>query len=470
MRPGRGLGEESVVQPLPNYFLADQPPEAVLRPAMVVEACQTLRRNRERFLLPRSTESVVQTLADLGRSWTHPHSPWRARALELGPAALGLSREVLADGLDAFFRQMTARNLTALVVQDLGHPQRLDRLVSNDAETFQGALAQARGPELLAEFTAGVLPTPVFTALIHGLLVRSAQFVKCATGTSILPRLFAHSLRDLEPKLAACLEVAEWPGGTADLEAALFAEADCVVASGRDETMDALRRVLPPRVRFLAHGHRVSAGYVAREALLGSDEDRVLEAAARDVVAWNQLGCLSPHVIFVETGGKLPPEGFAARLAEELDRLEATLPRGPVDDETAAEIFRRREYYRLRAAVDDATRCWFSRDSTAWSVVYESDSQFQFSCLNRFILVKAVETPDECLRQAEPVRGRWSTVGLAADGLRGAELAQQFAAWGVTRICPLGRMQQPPLTWRHDGRPVLGDLVTWTQVELAADR
>ena len=29
------------------------------------------------------------------------------------------------------------------------------------------------------------------------------------------------------------------------------------------------------------------------------------------------------------------------------------------------------------------------------------------------------------------------------------ELAEQLAAWGVMRVCPLGQMQDPPLTWRH---------------------
>jgi hypothetical protein len=35
---------------LPNYFLADLPPEATLSPAMIAEACQTLKRNREHYL------------------------------------------------------------------------------------------------------------------------------------------------------------------------------------------------------------------------------------------------------------------------------------------------------------------------------------------------------------------------------------------------------------------------------------
>lgn len=454
---------------LPNYFLADLPPEAPLRPDMIVEACQTLKRNRERFLLPRSTDSVIQMLVEVARLWLMPHSPWKAMALGGAAGDVGFSGPMLEWGLDAYFRQWTPRQLSALVVQDLGHPQRLDRLVANDGEMFQGTTAFARGPELLVHVGAGVLPTPVFTAILHGLLLRSAQFVKCATGASMLPRLFAHSLREVEPKLAACLEVAVWPGGEGTLESAVFGEADCVVASGTDRTMEALRRLVPARTRFLGHGHKVSAGYVAREVLGPYDEARILQAAAADVAAWDQLGCLSPQVIYVETGGLLPPETFAARLAEELARTEEKLPRGRVSEETASAIFQRREFYRVRAAAGEGTRIWTSTDSTAWSVVYEADPQFQFSCLNRFIYVKGVDTLEDCLRYAEPVRGQWSTVGLAASGVRQDELAQAFASWGVTRICPLGRMQLPPLTWRHDGRPVLGDLVTWVNQERPAE-
>ena len=75
--------------------------------------------------------------------------------------------------------------------------------------------------------------------------MRSAQFVKCASGAALLPRLFAHSIYDAEPKLGACLEIAEWRGGHAALENALFAEADCVTATGSDEALAAIRHKLP---------------------------------------------------------------------------------------------------------------------------------------------------------------------------------------------------------------------------------
>jgi hypothetical protein len=302
-------------------------------------------------------------------------------------------------------------------------------------------------------------------SIVLGLLLRSAQFVKCASGTSLLPRLFAHSLYEAEPKLGACLEIAEWRGGDANLEAAMFAEADCVTATGTDETLAAIRQRLPMNVRFLGYGHRVSFGYIAKEVLSGFNAKEIVARAASDIVAWNQLGCLSPHVIYVEHGGGLSPEKFAELLAEELARREESEPRGPVTAETAATIASRRGFYEVRAAHSPETQHWCSKDSTAWTVVYEADPRFQLSCLNRFIYVKGAANLTEALQSADSVRGKVSTVGLAATEDKAPALVTQLARWGVTRVCALGQMQNPPLTWRHDGRPALGDLVTWTDWE-----
>lgn len=450
---------------LPNYFLADLPPGAEVTPALVREACGTLRRNRERYLLPRSTASIVDALDALARDWRRPGHPFRELALEHGPAATGFSRATLAAGLDAFFGRLTARQLLALVTQDLGHPQRLDQLACTEAEQFLGLAAHARGPGLLGHFAAGVLPDALLTGLVLGLLGRAAQFVKCPAGGAFLPRLFAHSLREAEPKLAACLELAAWPGGTAALDEALLAEVDTVTLTGSDATVAALRARTPARVRVLAYGHQVSFGYVAREALAPGHGPALAAQFAQDVADWDQLGCLSPHAVYCETGGALTPEQFAAELAAALAAVETERPRGPLAPERAADIARRREMYELRAAHSEDTRCWFSEGSTAWSVVFENDPLWQASCLHRFVYVKAVDRPEDCLRALAPLEGRVSTVALAAAGSRARELAGEFARWGVTRLCPPGRMQHPPLTWRHDGRPSLGDLVTWTSQE-----
>ena len=147
--------------------------------------------------------------------------------------------------------------------------------------------------------------------------------------------------------------------------------------------------------------------------------------------------------------------------SEELSRYEVGEPRGQVSLDVAATISSRRDFYRVRASASDDTQIWSSEASTAWTVVYEADPRFQLSCLNRFTYVKAVVNLDEALNHADAVRGRVSTVGIAARDDEAQALATRLARWGVTRVCPLGQMQNPPLTWRHDGRPALGDLVEW---------
>ena len=451
---------------LPNYFLADLPPEADLSPAMITEACLSLKRNRAYYLAVRDTPSVLRTLVRAGEDWLEADYPFRKFALAEGPAHTGFSAQTIATGLDSFFRQLTGENLEALLVQELGTAQRLDAFCASSSDSRTRRLALGTGPELVGHITAGCVPNAAFMAIVLGLLTRSAQFIKCSRGGSFLPRVFLHSLYGSEPKLGACIEMAEWRGGSAALEQALFAQCEAVTATGTDEAVEAVRRALPPRVRFAGYGHQVSFGYVTRESLTSWRAKKIVAAAATDVVAWDQLGCLSPHVFYVEDNASGLALQFAEQLADELARREAAEPRGKVSTETAAHIAARRAIYEVRAAhAPDQTRHWCSRDSTAWTVVYEAEPRFALSCLNRFIYVKPVLDVAEALRGADPVRDHTSTVGLAAQEHELEGLAKQFARWGATRLCPLGQMQNPPLTWRHDGRPLMSDLVRWTDWE-----
>ncbi len=451
---------------LPNYFLADLPAEAALTATLIAEACQTLRRNRQRYLANRSTESLVNTLSNLAKDWLEPDYPFRQLALEQGPGAIGFSRATLSSGLDLFFKQFTQDNFLALLEQDLGHCQRLDQMCWAEPEKKSNRAAIATAPELLVHVTAGNLPNPALFNIALGLLARAAQFVKCATGASLLPRLFAHSLYQAEPKLGACLEIAEWRGGNAGLEEALFEQADCITATGSDETLASIRQRVPAMTRFLGYGFRVSFAYVASGVLSGLNAMNIVAQAAADIVAWDQLGCLSPHVIYVQQEGQVSPEQFAQMLAGELARREAVEPRGDLPPQDSAAIASRRSLYELRAAASPDTLHWFSENSTAWTVVYEADPQFQLSCVNRFIYVKGVTDLTQTLHSADSIRAKVSTVALAAPQDKTHQLATELARWGATRVCPIGQMQNPPLTWRHDGRPALADLVTWTDWEM----
>ena len=239
-----------------------------------------------------------------------------------------------------------------------------------------------------------------------------------------------------------------------------------MTATGNDETLAAVRAQLPAGVRFLGYGQRVSFGLVTREVLRDESIADVISRAADDVIAWDQNGCLSPHVIYVEERGLVESDKFAELLSVELARREAEAPRGRLTPTEAAAIATRRALHETLAAHRADVKIWQSPGSTAWTVVFEHDVRFQYSCLNRYIFVKPIPDLEIVLQQGlDAVQGKISTVGIAAWPDKTRELARILARHGVTRICPLGRMQNPPLTWRHDGRPALADLVTWTDFE-----
>lgn len=467
---------------LPNYFFADLPADATLSPAMINAACETLKRNRTKFLEPRKTADIVSLLCEVAAGWRHPDNKFRRLALASasnGEARAGVSTDepcsgfsaaVLAHGLDDFFHRFTPGNFQALLDQDLGvgveiaetadsaHASR----ITQHAAHLAAHHAFWHGPQLLVHVAAGNLPNPALMSLTLGLLTRSAQFMKCASGASYLPRLFAHSIYEADPKLGACLELAEWRGGKADLEAALFGEADAVTATGSDEALAAIRARVPAAARFLGYGQRVSMEYVTREGLREETIAQLIASVADDVIAWDQNGCLSPHVIYVEEKGQVESDKFAEQLAVELMRREMAEPRGPIPVAAAADIAARRSLYETLAAHRGDVKLWQSQNTTAWTVVFEHDVRFRLSPLNRFVFVKPVPDLATVMQGVDELKGKISTVAVATSPERLREIARQLARWGVTRICRPGRMQNPPLTWRHDGRPALGDLVSWT--------
>ncbi len=449
----------------PDYFLADLGPDARLTPQIVTEACLAVKANRRRYLETRRTPDLTEALAAVAEDWLDPAHPFRRLALERGPAALGLTCKSLEAGLTTFFETVTRDQLRALVEQDLGHAERLDQLSAGETEAPFARLSLAAGPDLLVQKATSPLPDPGLITMIMGVLVRSAQFVVCPPGGSLLLRLFAHSLREVEPKLAACIEIAEWGNGSSDLDDALIGQAGCFLTAGDDETLERVRSVLPGGVSWIGAGERLSFAYVAADGLSNYLLPKLAGAAARDVALWNQRGHLAPHAIYVEAGGRNAPDRFAEALAAELARIESVEPRGALAPDQDSAILARRAFYQVRAARSPETQVWSSSGSTAWTVVYDNVPRLSPSCRHRFVHVKAVAGIEEALQGADEFRGRISTVGLAASGTREAALVSRLAQWGVSRVCPLGRMHLPPPSWRRDGRPALGDLVRWTDWE-----
>ncbi len=406
-----------------------------------------------------SALEIADRLGIVGARLLDPDDPLRAEALRFLPATSGMSPPMATAVLDGMAADWTAHELRALLHRELADPGLLDRFVRDGPRRVR-----AFGPALAVQVLAGSVPGVGATALLRSLLVKSPVLIKTGRGDVVLPVLAARALREAAPELAAACALVYWPGGRSDLEDAALQTADFVAVYGSDETVRALRARTPVGARFAAYHHRVSLAVVGREALTADAARRAALDLAGAVAFFDQRGCVSPHVVYVEEGGAVDARTFAARLAGALARLEETLPGGVAEPLEAARLQQLRGAAEMRSAAGPDVELHHG-GTDLWTVIFERDTAFEASCLNRMIRVKPVGDVLEVATLVRPFATHLQTVGVAGVGDRLGDLAEALGRAGAVRVTPLDAVPFPPPWWHHDGRGPLAVMLRFVDLE-----
>lgn len=427
----------------------------VLTPLDLSKAIESITMARDRSLAHRPVHTILSSLDRVITLWLDPAYPPRKLAEEALPAVTGFSRETIAYGLPTVLESYREDHLVRVLEGELGDHHLLD-------EFRPSAFGKSRvfGPRLVTHVLAGNIPALAAPGLVFALLAKSAVLIKSSSDEPVFPPLFARSIAEVDPELGRCLAVAWWRGGEKPLEAIAFACSDVVVAYGSDATLTSIRGRV--KGRFIGYGHRLSFGMIGREAL--SDLDGIARRAAYDVALFDQQGCLSPHLFYVEEGGVVSPQAFARALAKAMEALERHLPRGRLTPEEASAIHQLRGACEFKGIAGEEVVV-YAGEGTSWTVIYERDPTFLPSCLNRTVWVKPIADLQQVVMLVAPYAPRLSAVGVAVSPDRLIPLAETLGQLGASRICPLGRMQHPPPGWHHDGRFRILDLLRWVDLE-----
>lgn len=409
-------------------------------------------------LAARSAESIAETLGVVGERFGDPFNPLRTKALALLPATSGLSAEMAAAVLDGMASDWTRPRLSALLRSELGDPRVLDDF----APATEGARVMAFGPRLCVQIVAGSVPGVGVTALIRSLLVKAPTLLKPGRGDVVLPTLFARALREADPGLADALAVVYWPGGRPELDGAVLAAADVVAAYGADETVAALRRLVPVTARFVGYHHRVSVGIVGREALRDPHLGETAGDVARAVALFDHGGCVSPQLVFVE-GDSEVAEAFGTGVARELDLIEQRWPSGRLDEARASALHQMRGTAELLAAAGEAAV--IHGGAAPWTVIVGPESAGVVPGTGRVVRVRAVRDAVDVTALLVGLSPHLQTVGVAGLGARLEDIARALGAVGASRVVPFPSVAFPPPWWHHDGRGPLTELVRWVDLE-----
>lgn len=428
-----------------------------LTPAALTQILDDLRAAQAAVLGSRRADEIVEAVAGAAARLTRPEGATHQELLEILPGLTGYSEQMIALGLERMGEVWSAEALRAAITAEFGDLRVLDAFQRREPS----GRYRAYGPPVAVHIFSGNIPGVAVTSLMRALCVKSACFGKTASGEPYLPVRFARELAEIDAELARCLAITYWPGGSEELEAIAFGAADAVIAYGGDAAIADIRRRLPSGVRFLGYPSRVGAGLVGRHALRDPEAAADLAAAAaRDVAAFDQQGCVSPHTVFVERGGALGPREFAESLAAALERLAAELPRGRLDPAESTRIHQLRAEAEMRGATVLA-----SPRGTEWTVIVEEDRPFEPSPLNRVVFVRPVDDLGRAIESLAPVGRHLQTVALEAGSEELESLAARLGEIGATRVVPLGAAAWPAAHWHHDGRFQFLDLVRFVDLE-----
>ncbi len=389
----------------------------------------------------------------------------RARAvLEAGEILRGRSVEERARWLEATAKALgedtpLGREARKMLPQETGSS---DAMVAWALRTTLGTVNRGALLRVAEDATEVIGPRPepisflsvllagnVFTASVRGIVVPLLfgvpVLVKASSSETRFPSLIREALRRADSELGTAMDLVVFPGGDADREAALVELAEAVAVYGTDETVSAINQRIGDRISVISHGHGVSVAYCSARSLTPDSIDDITARLALDLAAYDQRGCLSPQVIYVEDTPGTPLDDFATRLSGALEALAETLPRGPLPEAIGAA----QTQWRGLAEVEGTLL-----RGREHALAINRTGEIRWSPGYRNATIAPIGTLDDALTSMKAFAAHLKCVGTDRWTLR--ELTALFvesASWRAYAT-DIGTMQTPPLEAPADGRPV----------------
>lgn len=356
-------------------------------------------------------------------------------------ASTGLSTEMIEWGLNTTFSTI--------------RPDVLDALAREVTGTHGLVPVPAR---LVVVVLAGNVFSAAVRAVFLPLLSGAPVLVKGATSDSVLPNFLLRAMRSVDPEIAMRCELVGFARDDQAAVTALLAQADVVSIYGDDHTLDTLGAQTKSGARVLRHGHGLSVSYVCADALCDTTTARdAAQRVALDVAAYDQRGCLSPQLVYVQRGGAVDAREFARVMYEEtLPELARLLPPG------AAGLADRAQSLQWRAAAQVRGKLF---DGRTFAVSYEARHEPRPSPGGRLIGVYDCDGPDDLARALASVAPALKCVGVAGPRDHRLRLAQSLRLTAAARVCRAGEMQTPPFHGYADGQPPLAGLLSFIEAQ-----
>jgi hypothetical protein len=384
----------------------------LLRPDTVIDACDRLVSTLDESLY-LSAMAGLGIPEELGKSYIA-----QAREMFSGEALRFRMRKELGDNYDA---EVTIAQANAPA----------DRKITERILPIGVILHVAAG---------NVDGLPAFSVL-EGLLTGNINIMKLPAAEGGMSVGLLSELVRIEPALSEYIYVFDYSSKDMIHMNRLIDAADAVALWGGAEAVSAFRTMLPPNIRLIEWGHKVSFAYVTKA---GSD-DAALAGIAEKIVATGHLLCSSCQGIFLDTDDMDDVYGLCARflpILENAVREHAKVEDIGVKAQTAMQL-----YNAELETIFTGNRIF---KGAGCSLTACDDQNLEPGIGFGNIWIKPL--PSRALPAAlRPYKNYLQTVALLCGEEEKARLTEAIFKTGVVRVCSGDRMSETYLGLAHDG-------------------
>jgi hypothetical protein len=275
---------------------------------------------------------------------------------------------------------------------------------------------------------------PVFS-ILEGLLTGNINLLKLPFVVDRITIPLLLKIFEITPELSEYVYVFDFSSKDITKTESLIRYADGVIVWGGDNAVSAFRNLVPPNVKLIEWGHKVSFAYVS-----GDVKENDLTRLAEHITATDGLLCSSCQGIYLDTENPTEIEDFCEKFLPVLSEYAARKSYG-------VGITARRTLY-LENERLEGNKIYRSESA---GITLKSDNTLDsgngFSC----IWVKALQR-EQILAVLKPYRGRLQTVGLICPIDERVPLSELFFTAGATAVTSA---DMTPVTVAHDGEYAL---------------
>ncbi len=413
------------------------------------DSCWMSLSQKKRKLFETKIDDILNLLDDFS------HESFDDALPELTKES-GFSKQETEKTLSLLPTILKKENLEKRIKAEFTKIEVLDQFVKMPNGSFK---TRAIPKGVILHVTAGNVFLSSIDSLVMGLMTKNLSIIKVSSQNKYFPIYFARKLKEFDKEgiLSDKFAILHWKGGEEKAETFIKNKVNAIIAWGGEEMISSYQKNIPPHVKFLDFGPKISIQLMTKDGLKDKDLDIVSAKIVDDIIPWDQSACASPQNLYLQEG--IEEKELLLKIN---NAFLNSPPRGQINEDEATEILKEK----YRALYSELMEDGFLSSGPEHLIHLESNKILKTSPLHRSLIIKRFKDEFELSEILTPFSYYLQSCSYLLSDDEKTSYLNELCQTGLKRFSPLGT-----ITWGmegapHDGRFVLRELVSFVGDEI----